>query len=308
MSGRLLPGLAALLLLQLLITVAVYWPRDDGGAAAAPALVDAELTTQAQRLRITGADGDGVVLARGDGGWILAEDGLPVAAGRVGRLLGVLRAAPGWPVARSEAARARFEVARDGYRRRIELLSGKDTLATVYLGTSPGFRKVHARAAGRDPIYSIRFNAYDAPATADGWLDRGLAAVGEPTAIAWSSRQLTRSEDGWSTATGETVDAERVTALVDALTGLQITGRATTTDAEAAAAATPAAALEIDTDEGGRELRLAADEDRRFVYSSSWDRWFSLSRYDYDRLLDALAALAAPAQPEGASGSGDDNG
>jgi hypothetical protein len=65
-------------------------------------------------------------------------------------------------------------------------------------------------------------------------------------------------------------------------------------EATAAAAAVSTARLEVEHAGGTVTLTLAQGEDERFIRSSAYAPWFTLSRYDYDRISDALAALAAP--------------
>lgn len=291
MRRLLLPALAALLALQLLITAAVYWPEGRNDEALATALVPASVAERGTRLRVTGNSGDSVELVLHGDGWRLAAGDLPVAPGRVQDLLDALGAAPGWPVARSTAAQERFEVAANGFERRIELLEGEENLATVYLGTAPGFRRVHARAASGEAIYSLAFNAHDAPAEASGWLDQSLAAVSGATTLRWSGLVLRHGEQGWTAEGGETVDAEAAAALERALEGLQVTGLATPAAAARAAAAGGGETLLVTTGDGEQELRLVEDGEQRLLYASTRERWFTLSRYDHDRLLDALHAL-----------------
>ncbi len=54
----------------------------------------------------------------------------------------------------------------------------------LYLGTSPGFKKVHARRADSDDIYAITFANYEATARTDDWLDKALLKpTGDVTAV-----------------------------------------------------------------------------------------------------------------------------
>ncbi len=285
MNRPLIPALTALLAVQLLVAAVVYWPGgDDDGEAALP-LLESGVAARADSLRVSDGDGASAHIARSDDGWILAESGLPVAPGRVATLLSALEADPGWPVAQSDTARERFAVAGEAFERRVELLAGDDVLATVFLGTAPGFRRVHARAADSDAIYSIDFNAYDAPADDSGWLDRGLAAIPGPVAVRWDGHRLERSDNGWR-VDGTAVEDGAADNLVHAVEELQVMAVA-----EAPPAAT-ARTLAVDSDEQTTELTLAAGDELHFLKSSAWTPWFTLSRYDHDRIVDSLEALA----------------
>ena len=289
MNRPLIPALTALLAVQLLVAAVVYWPGADDGAQVAAPLLAGSVATGADGLRIGNGDGASARLVRAGGeGWELATSGLPVAPGRVPTLLSALEADPGWPVARSAAARERFAVDDEAYERRVELLAGDEVLATVFLGTAPGFRRVHARAAGSDAIYSIGFNAYDAPADDSGWLDRSLAAIAAPTAVGWNGHRLERGDNGWRLDGAAAEDAAAVD-LVRALENLQVTGVAGAPAADTGTVVT----LAVDAGDGEVALTLVAGDDERFLRSGAWEPWFSISRYDHDRIVDSLAALVA---------------
>lgn len=286
MNRFLIPVLGALLAVQLLVTAVLYRPAADDDAAGALPLLASSVATRADGLRVSNGDGATARIARTGDGWTLAGSGLPVAPGRVATLLAALEADPGWPVARSSSARERFAVAGDAFERRVELLAGDEVLATVFLGTAPGFRRVHARAADSEAIYSIDFNAYDAPTDDSGWLDRGLAALPGPTAVRWEGHRLERAGDGWRLDGAALEDDSAADDLVRALEGLQVTAVA-----EAPAGDTAARTLVVDSGEQAIELTLAAGDELRFLKSSAWSPWFTISRYDHDRIADSLEAL-----------------
>jgi len=287
MKRLLIPVLGALLAAQLLVTAVVYRPGADNDAGAALPLLESGVAARADSLRVSDGDGASARIARSDDGWTLAGSGLPVAPGRVATLLAALESDPGWPVAQSRSARARFAVAEDAFERRLELLAGDDVLATVFLGTAPGFRQVHARAAGSDAIYGIDINAYDAPADDSGWLDRGLAAIPGPTAVRWDGHRLERGDDGWR-VDGEAVEDGPADDLVRALEGLQVTAVA-----DAPADTSAARTLRVDSGEQAVELTLIAGDELHWLKSSAWSPWFTISRYDHDRIADSLEALLA---------------
>lgn len=137
------------------------------------------------------------------------ESGLPADDDKVNDLLDKLAelAAP-WPVATSADSAERFAVTEDNHQRRLVLEDAEDVVADVFLGTSPGYRRVHARVAGEDEVYSIDFSNYEAPTDADQWLDKGLlAASGDPSSIAREGAwRLTQSAGAAAPATDPAVD------------------------------------------------------------------------------------------------------
>ena len=128
-----------------------------------------------------------IELSRHGEAWAMPGN-LPVDASRIEALSEALvsdRAT--WPVASTSDAARRFEVTEDAFQRQLQLFAGDDDIATLYFGTSPGFRRIHAREADSDKIYSIELANYDLPLEQDDWLDKSVVeapasieAIGRP--------------------------------------------------------------------------------------------------------------------------------
>jgi hypothetical protein len=290
-------SLALLLLAQLALTAYLYWPR-DGEQAAAERL--AENLTVAAVESVTISDGESAVTLERVGDDWRSEDGLPADGGRVATLLGALLAeAPGYAIADSASAARRFRVAADDFERRVDLIA-QDRSARVYLGSSPSFRKIHARRDGDDAVFVIALNSYDAPSAAASWLDRGLAALSGVVRMAIDGREYQFEAQRW-VATGISADSaeaieDAVGALLQVLAGLQVTGLATADDAALASAENRVLALTATTESAEAvTLSLFASEDRYFLRSSAFEPLFSISSYDAQQLLDGVAALGGDA-------------
>lgn len=291
--NRITTTLLLILLIQGVITAAVYWPRDD---AAQSEIVDGPLLSlepaAVTRIHIADEQGGEALLQRVDDGWQLPGlMGLPADPDQVQRLLQALgQQQTGFPVATSVAARQRFEVTSYRFQRQLTLLHDDTALATVYLGTAPGFRKVHARDAAEDAIYSLDFNSFDAPADDSGWLDRRLLQIAEPLAIAGPGFLLRRSgNDSWESASGASPEARELEALLVSLRNLQVEGIAGEDEQRSLAGTEPA--FELDVVTGEEELKLAffTLEQDYYLHDSRHDLFFAISGYDFDRLnsLDA---------------------
>ena len=177
---------------------------------------------------LTVANNDGTVtLAKTDAGWEL-PDGIPADASKVDEVVEKLaNAAGGWPVASQASTAERFEVTEENHQRHLVLAAGEETIADFYLGTSPGYRKAHARLVDDDDIYAITFSNYEAGVKASDWLDKSLlraegsiAAVERVDAFA-----LTKDEEGtWSAANGAILDQGKVETFAGRFTGLSVLG------------------------------------------------------------------------------------
>jgi hypothetical protein len=127
-------------------------------------------------VTIEGPEGARVVLAKQDQGWVLPGDGgYPADRTQVDTLISRLEGLKrGLPVATTSGALTRFKVSDDSFERRLLLAHGDDTLATLYLGSSPGMRHVHARTGKDDAVYSVDFGVYEAPVNAGDWENKAI--------------------------------------------------------------------------------------------------------------------------------------
>jgi hypothetical protein len=284
--------LSALLALQLVVIAAVLLTEHGvGGAEDGPLL--AFESDGVDEIRISATDdGAGVVVSREANGWRL-PDGYPADADKVNDVLnrlGNLRA--GWPVATSAGASTRFEVAPGAHQRHVVLLAQGEVVADLYLGTSPGYQRVHARRADADPIFSVALANYQLPVNADEWLDKSLLQPrGFLAAVArvgdW---QLARGDDGWL-IDGEPADQDAASRLERRLVELRVTGVATAPEADAL----PVAVFEITDPQGPYRLSIYAGDtgnDHR-VASDRRDGYFRLASYLADQLLVDRPALSS---------------
>ena len=156
--------LVLVLLIQCALVAAVYWPGDGPEFARPPPMLPFDLDN-IDTIYIGDEFDNETVLTRVGERWSLPElEHLPADSEMVETLLSALRSDDGaWPLADSVSARQRFKVAAYHYRRRIELRGSGEELATLFLGTSPGFRKIYARNAEQNGIFSLQFNAQAAP-------------------------------------------------------------------------------------------------------------------------------------------------
>lgn len=283
-------------------------------------------------VAVSNADGD-IRLVKQEDEWQLPA-GVPADAEKVAAAIDKLADAAGrWPVANSASTAERFEVTEDNHQRRIVLAAGEETVADVYLGTSPGYRKVHARRADDAAVYAIAFANYEAGVTAEDWLDRALLqAEGTVTGVRRDGAfDLAKDDDGnWTATGGETLDAGKATTLAGRFTGLSVTGIS-----EASLPDAPYATFGIDDDAGELALSLYripqapaptasggddADEpaEVRYDYVATSNRVpgaYALSSYVAEQMAVTLADLApepeeaataaAPDAVEPAGGSGD---
>jgi hypothetical protein len=297
--------LLLVLLIQCGLVAVVYWPPaavDTGVGERQLATATAE---QIDEIHVGDEYGNEAVLLRAGDRWRLPELGdLPADPDKVaGLLAGVLTGDPGWPIAESAAARQRFQVADYRYQRRLALLAEGEAIDTIYLGTAPAFRKVHARNDGDNAIFALDFNSFDAPALDAAWLDPRLLQVRAPLAIAADGYALSWRDGHWLAGSGARPDQRELDALLGALRTLQIEGVADEDGQRELAQSEADLVLQVTSLGGDATLELFTLNGEHFIHSSNHGLFFSLSAYDYDRLMGIDPVLISGAGPAGRTGS-----
>ena len=280
-------ALSGVLALQLVLAAGLFWESSSRQQAQAQATQLVQTETDAlQRLEIAGDD-ERVALVLRDGQWQLPElHDLPVNSDKLDSLLEKLTALKGnWPVATSNSARERFEVAEEKFRKHIKLFTaeGDEPALELFVGTSPGFRKVHVRRAGDDAIYAVELNSFDLPTTADSWLDKNLLAAGAIDHVEGPDYQLRKVGNEWKFADTEdapAVDPGKARELAGALEKLRITKAVT----EAPQA--EETLIVVQTNDGERRYHFASADDKYYVRRDDLDQFFEISQYDFDRVMD----------------------
>lgn len=290
--------LLALALLQGSIVASLYWTEHSSGQAtgagtladAGPYLVD--------ELRFADSPDSEVKLRKQGDRWLLPQLGdLPADAEKIGLVLQELRKKdPGWVVAQTRAARQRFQVADYHFRRKITLLAQGQEISTVYLGTSPGFRKVHARNDKQNEIYSVGLNLFDIPVQRDGWLDRSLLQVRAPLRIIADGYSLNRDSGRWQLGSGASPDERELQALLSALRGLQVEGVAPAEIREEVEAQEAELILQVEGLGGSTTFSLYQRGEEHLISSSEFPYLFRLSKYSFEQLTGIDAFLLSGAQ------------
>lgn len=296
--------LGGLLAAQLLIVAGILVGDVVGSAPGAERFLAFDPAAVA-KLTVAEADESVLLLREGEGdeaAWRLAG-GLPADGDKVAEVLGKLAdlAAP-WPVAISGDSAERFEVTESAHQRRLTLESADEVVADFFLGTSPGYRRVHARAAGEDEVYSVDFSNYEAPVDADQWLDKSLlGSAGEPSSIALDGAwRLSRKEDEWvvKEAAEDSEEAPADSEAADKLAGrfkeLRVLGTAPDADEDQAASQLENLFVVAD-DQGEHQLTLFHDEeaDSYSLASNRIEGRFELASYIAEQMLVDVADLQA---------------
>lgn len=226
---KLIPVLGAVLVLQVLLAVVLNWGGLAGQSENGNTQLLSVTADQIDGIRIE--DGESSVeLNKVDQAWWLPEIDFPAGDEQVNNLFEKLvDQRSDWPIATTSVAAKRFKVADDDYERKITFSKGGETVAVLYLGTSPGYRQLHARLNGSDDIYLIEFSIYDAQVGTDDWIDKSILHldVEEITAVRLPDLVLKKQNDSWTVEglnEGEQPDNVEIELLVKKAAGLSIDG------------------------------------------------------------------------------------
>jgi len=283
---RLVGVLLLALLIQCGITAILFWPDQRAVNRPTNPTLTSFSSDEIDEIRIGDDFDNEVVLIRSSEQWLLPGLGdLPADSGKVRSLLQRISGEQGaWPIANSSAARQRFQVADYYYQRRLTLFSAGQALDTLYLGTSPRFRKVHARNDRQDAIYSITLSAFETPATNGAWLESRLLQVRAPLRIDTDSYNLSFESGRWLSVTGREPNEMELKGLISTLKSLQIDGVAGEELQHELSTVEPDLVMAIQSLTGDVTLKLITVDNGHFIYSSECPIFFTLSAYDFDRL------------------------
>ncbi|MFK7871645.1 MAG: DUF4340 domain-containing protein [Oligoflexales bacterium] len=137
--------------------------------------------------------------------WVMPDHSdFPVAQDKLNKVLGSLsETRRGWPVGKTEIAAKALKVTEENYEKRVSLSVGEKT-DVLYLGTSPGFRKVHARLGGEDKTWAIVLNSWDFPVNPADWRSKEVYEVprAHVTQVTFKGTEvvLQKTEKGFSVA------------------------------------------------------------------------------------------------------------
>jgi hypothetical protein len=251
------------------------------------------------------ANNSQVILVKQDEQWVLPQlNHLPVSQVKldlaIGKLMGLKTS---WPIATTDEAQQRFEVAEQKFKKKIQLFSGEKLLGELLIGTSPGFKKVHLRRTNENEIYSLELNSYEFPAEANDWLNKGLLQITGVQQIQFDDFSLQKENDKWTLLpkelieAGKLLDQQKVEKLVDKLSSFNIL-KLLTENQEIESAKKHLLKVKA---EQAYQLSLYQDEDNYWIKRDDVEALFSISSFDFEALTEVnLAELFMDAvNPEG---------
>ena len=235
-------------------------------------------------------------LARKDAGWVLSGKGdFPVASAKFEEFTEkLLKARRSWPVGRTLVAARQLRVTEEDFERRVRFLKGTEVLGDVFLGSSPGFRKVHARLDGDEHTHAIEFNAFDAPSDAGSWYDTEVlkTAVEDIARIDLGVYALKAVDGGFQVEglrKNEETDGGPVKELVERVAGVGFSEVLSKDGKARFDAGRPILEYVIETKAGSAVTHTVVspkEGDHYVLKSSALSHYFEVEKERFDKLRD----------------------
>ncbi len=165
--------LAGILVVQIILSVLVFWPRGTAAVESEPLFPDLE-ADDIVALTIMDAEGNRIRLGKVTGEWVLPEaDDYPAQADKITPLLEkIVGLTTGRLVTRTDASHKQLQVASGDFVRRIDFETQQGTKHTLYLGSSPRYGATHFRVEGMSETYlTDDLSTWETAATAASWID-----------------------------------------------------------------------------------------------------------------------------------------
>jgi len=288
--------LGALLALQLLAAVILGTGGSDLSPAASQGPLLAFEDARVSRLVIASDAGE-LTLEKTDQGWQLPSlGGFPASQFKVSELLEKLsKIQKRIPVATSETALTRFKVADEDFERRLTLEGADGTLGTLYLGDSPGFRRLFVRSGGDPAVYEAELALFDASDKADDWTEKTALHLERERikGVKTGDATLIRGGDGtWSLADlgeDEKQDQDAVNDLLRRIANLNFRGVLGSENNPEYGQDAPALRFTVTLEDKSLDYVLSkhADSEDYVLKVSDRPYYFRLSRYDAEDLTQS---------------------
>jgi len=303
--------LASILVIQVVLSVVVFWPRSAATGQSGPVFPDLE-AENIVALTIADADGKSIALRKvtGNGStelaevWVLPDaDDYPAQADKITPLLeDIVGLTTGRLVTRTDASHKQLQVAPNDFQRRIEFETNDGKKRAFYLGSSPSYGATHFRVADQNETYLTNdMTVWETNATASSWIDTSYLSVpqDEVTKLTLQNANGTftfmKDEDDQGTwtmaglAEDETLDEAKVNGIVRQATSVTMVRPLGKGEQAAYGMDAPKAVVTLETAERTITLRVGTQDpsDSTYVvFSSASPYYVRVSEYSVKDLVE----------------------
>jgi hypothetical protein len=299
--------LTVLLVVQVGFFVFLMLTKSDTGAfTSTEPLLGIKATTEVDGITIEQPDKAKLLLKKQNDTWILPDHfGFPVSSSKIDPFVQkLLDQKQGWAIAKTRSAAKRFKVSDASFEKKITFSKAGKILKTLFLGSSPGFRKVHVRASGQDNIYAIEFSTYEASVKPQDWVDKSVLHLKRDDIDQIQMPEFTLRREGdrfVANAAGdneETADDES-NALLSEVVGLSFQDVLGTENKPEYQQQKPVFSYTL-RKKSGDKLRYIFSQPKNKAYfvlkSSTRNEYFKVSKYTVKRLQEFTKAKLVQAK------------
>ena len=304
--------LAGILLVQVALTVFVFWPRSAAGEKAEPLFPDLE-TDSIVSLSITDENGDQIVMRRGDSGWVLpdAED-YPVQTTSITPVLdSLVEVDTDNLVARSETSHRQLQVAEENFVKRVAFETEDGAERVLYVGSSPRYSASHVRVEGEEETYlTDDISRWNLTAQPSSWVDASYLSVPQKELVqvtlenAQGTFTFVRGEGGaWTLADlagDEQASDTKISGIVSSAANLRLKRPLGKTEEAPYGLDEPSAVVTLKTTEDEYTLTVGAHdvEDGSYVVKASDASYYvTVSEASVRRLVETGRRDLLQAEP-----------
>lgn len=300
---------------QILLASAIWYSSaSDNSEFTHEAFTPTEVLS-ASKLIIRDKEHESILLKK-EAGWVLENySGLVVKKDKIEALFSQLnKIKKGWPVATTPDAAERFEVSNKNSQKTLEFFDGDKLVTTIYLGTSPAHKKVHARLKGDDNVFAVGLSQYEIPANAESWFDNTLLQAKDDalsaTIVSADSNKtvLTQSNGIWTTTAtpeGKETDQDAVKIWLANFSSLRVKSLVKDAEVEKITVQNPVLTVGITSESSAVDYAFYRFNEKLFVKHYGDKKVFELSSYEGDPILkfDPSTIVTAPANTESPGGA-----
>ena len=307
--------LLAVLVVQLLLSVVTFWPRQatmEEGQAVFPDLKVNDIVT----FTITNETRQTITLKKENGTWGLAgADQYPVKTDTLTDLLEKFtQITRGNLVAKTNTSHKQLQVDGEDYMRRIEIELADGESYLIYLGSAPRYTATHFRVAGELETYlTTQLSTWELNVTPNTWIDTLYHEV-DPATITEVVLEnvngvftLVKQDEAWTLvdlAVGEILAPGKLTDVVNKaarVTMLRPLGKNVESDYGLNA---PLARVTVKTADSSYTVSIGAKnsvDNSYYVKASTSDYYVSVAEYGVNSLVENTRADFMQV-PEGTEG------
>ncbi|MCU0519091.1 MAG: DUF4340 domain-containing protein [Anaerolineae bacterium] len=307
--------LLGVLVLQVILSVVVFWPRQVSSGSGEPIFPDLTVD-DVVGLTVTDNTGGRILMRKVDGAWLLPEAGdYPVKEDSIKPVIEkLITLDKATLVARSEANHNQLEVAEDKFQRRLDVETADGKTVTIFLGTAPRYTATHFRVSDQPETYlTTAASSWEFYTRPTSWVDTSYIAVDQATvtgAVLENAQGIftfVKSGEDWTLADlqeGETISAGATNAIVRNASTLSLSVPLGKAEDPAYGLDAPNAVVTLETEDGATHVLLVgaknADDNTYVVKASDSPYYVRVSDYLVSAMVEngRESFLTVPPTPE----------